>query len=172
MRSRLRRRSLGRLAPALAAAALLVPTSVAADTAYGGDRPNVAVSIGLGSIAFSLERGCPPPGLLACRPGVRVVASVPPAVPETVREAAIVATVRAVRAFGYRDLIKHEAPGAFRGRISAHGEPLARWRQDGRFAEIAIGGLELLTPAQRRTELASGPGLRVDVPVLQALAHR
>jgi len=97
------------------------------------------------AVALSVERACPPPALLACRPAVRfagrLTGDVPPGLKRDLR-----AVVRAgLRAAGFQELHARK-PGDdanVTGRISSRGETLARWRIQDRVVEIATGGLAL-----------------------------
>lgn len=129
----------------------------------------MALRAHLGHAVVSLERGCPPPGLLACRPGVRVTALLPSPPPPWVRVAVPAAVAHGLRVFGYRDLVVHAAERGFAGRVAARGEVLGRWQQADEILEIAVGGLELRDPAARREELERGPALALDPAVLAAL---
>ena len=96
-------------------------------------------------LILRIEASCPPPALLACRPAVRVVAILrEPATQRLERELQAV-LVAGLGAAGFEALRVRERGDADdpSGRITSHGETVARWRIDGRVLEVATGGLAL-----------------------------
>jgi hypothetical protein len=84
-------------------------------------------------LILRIEASCPPPAVLACRPAVRIIASLRhPATPRLQRE------LRAVL-------------------LAGPGETVARWRIHGRVLEVATGGLALRGERPART-----PPLRIE----------
>ena len=110
-------------------------------------------------LILRIEPSCPPPALLACRPAVRVVAILrEPATQRLERELQAV-LVAGLGAAGFEALRVRERGDADdpSGRITSHGETVARWRIDGRVLEVATGGLAL-----RGERPAPTPPLRIE----------
>jgi hypothetical protein len=96
-------------------------------------------------VQISIERSCPPPAALACRPAVRILGRLRMGRDVELQRALRTASVAALTAAGFRGMVAKSSrrPGVFRGRVVANGETLARWRMSGGGLEIATGGLEL-----------------------------
>jgi hypothetical protein len=110
-------------------------------------------------LILSIESSCPPPALLACRPAVRAIAILrEPATQRLERELQAV-LVAGLGAAGVEPLRVPERGDAddLSGRITSHGETVARWRADGRVLEVATGGLALSGEHPSRT-----PPLRIE----------
>ncbi len=110
-------------------------------------------------LILRIEASCPPPALLACRPAVRVIAILrEPATQRLERELQAV-LVAGLGAAGFEALRVRERGDADdpSGRITSHGETVARWRIDGRVLEVATGGLAL-----RGERPAPTPPLRIE----------
>lgn len=95
---------------------------------------------GLGRTRLSVERSCPPPALLGCRVGIRLVATVgvvPPA------EAAdrFERSARAVLEADGFERLRRSPAGPRRGRLLADEESLAAWDVSDRRLLGALGGL-------------------------------
>jgi hypothetical protein len=96
-------------------------------------------------VALTLERSCPPPALLACRPAVRFTGRLAGAVSPGLERDLRAVLLAGLRAAGFENLHARK-PGDdanVTGRISSRGETLARWRIDDGLVEIATGGLAL-----------------------------
>ena len=110
-------------------------------------------------LILRIEASCPPPALLACRPAVRAIAILrEPATQRLERELQAV-LVAGLGAAGFEALRVRERGDADdpSGRITSHGETVARWRIDGRVLEVATGGLALSGEHPPRT-----PPLRIE----------
>ena len=95
----------------------------------------------LSFVVVSVERRCPPPALLACRPAIRILGRLRerPA-PDLERKLR-----RSVGAAGFSGM-SAESSGRgdrVRGHVSAGAETLARWRASDGIFELATGGLDL-----------------------------
>ena len=89
-------------------------------------------------LILRIEASCPPPALLACRPAVRAIAILrEPATKRLERELQAV-LVAGLGAAGFEALRVQEHGDADdpSGRITSHGETVARWRIDGRMLEV------------------------------------
>lgn len=113
-------------------------------------------------LAISLERSCPPPAILACRPAIRLTGRLHDLPPAGLRRDLRTALVAGLHAAGFRGLTVHRSPTAgFGGRVNSRGETLARWRLAEGVLEVATGGLDLddAAPApQTRTGDDRDPG--------------
>ena len=137
------------------ARAIRTGLEVPANAAVGPDRLLSQFSY----LIIRIEASCPPPALLACRPAVRVVAILrEPATQRLERELQAV-LVAGLGAAGFEALRVRERGDADdpSGRITSHGETVARWRIDGRVLEVATGGLAL-----RGERPAPTPPLRIE----------
>jgi hypothetical protein len=126
--------------PALARA-IRTGLEVPADAGIEPERPLSQFSY----LILRIEPSCPPPAVLACRPGVRVIAVLrEPATPPLQRELRTV-FVAWLRAAGFEALRTPEDgdAGEKTGRITSRGETVAHWRIDGLVLEVATGGLAL-----------------------------
>jgi hypothetical protein len=98
----------------------------------------------LHAISVSVERVCPPPGLLGCRPGLRVAARLGEASPRSIsrRVGEIVCT--GLRHVGFRDLrVRSSADGSGLVRFGNESVDVAEWIVEGDTLRIAVGGLEI-----------------------------
>lgn len=136
-----------------------------------GERPTRDLLGSLSSLAISLERSCPPPALLACRPAVRITGrlSRPPA--PDLRQTLPMGLRTALRASGFRSMaIRSAASGPVAGRITSRGETLARWRLARGVLELATGGLALSArPRAPQERAGASPVVEVDRAVLARL---
>ncbi len=96
-------------------------------------------------LELSIERSCPPPALLACRPALRALAGVRPGSARGLGPALRAAVVAGLRAAGYRRLEVESRDGdaIVAGRVTSAGETLASWRGANGLLEVATIGLEL-----------------------------
>jgi hypothetical protein len=126
-------------------------------------------------VVISLERSCPPPALLACRPAIRFAGrlrSEPPPDLQSDLEAALVAGLRAA---GFRRLVVRGSQGGdFAGRVSSGGEMLAKWRLVDDVLVVVTGGLALepqasAAPARDASADSSEPVVEVNPSVLAML---
>jgi len=100
-------------------------------------------------IVVTVERSCPPPALLACRPGLRVVARLRERADAGLRPDLRVAILAGLRTAGFQQLTVGTATGRNMGRVTSRRETLAEWRLTGRMLQVATGGLTLAAPAPR-----------------------
>jgi hypothetical protein len=118
-----------------------------AAVARAGVNPKRDLLAPLGSLTVSLERSCPPPAVLACRPAVRLTGELsgePPPGYERELETAIVAGLREA---GFRGVTAQASDrGRLAGRATSQGEVLARWRLEGDALELTTTGLPLDEP--------------------------
>ena len=132
----------------------------------------------LPAISVSVERACPPPALLACRPGLRVAARLGEARPRSIsrRVGEIIRT--GLRHAGFRDLrVQSSADGSGLVRSGNESVDVAEWIVEGGTLKIAVGGLQLdaaaLTAPPPRDRPADGARprtrVRIDPPSLAAL---
>ena len=95
-------------------------------------------------LAVSLERSCPPPGILACRPAIRITARLRGEPSRGLRRSFRALLRAGLCASGYRRLaVEPSSSGEFAGRVISQEEILARWQLDRGVLELATGGLEL-----------------------------
>ena len=110
-------------------------------------------------LILRIESSCPPPAVLACRPAVRAIATLrEPASQRMERELQAV-LIAGLGAAGFEPLRVRERVDADHpsGRITSHGETVARWRADDSVLEVATGGLTLRGERPART-----PPLRIE----------
>jgi hypothetical protein len=94
------------------------------------------------AVVLSVERACPPPAVLACRPAVRFIGRLRSRASQPTRHEVGDVLVAELEAAGFENL--HAQPGTRSGlasRITSRGETLARWRLDDRVLEVVTGGL-------------------------------
>jgi hypothetical protein len=119
-----------------------------AAVARAGVNPKRDLLTPLDSLEVSLERSCPPPAVLACRPAVRLTGQLsgePPSGYERDLETAIVAGLREA---GFRGVTAQASDrGRLAGRATSQGEVLARWRLEGDTLEVTTAGLPLDEPS-------------------------
>jgi hypothetical protein len=126
----------------------------------------------LSFLVISLERSCPPPAIVACRPAIRVVGRLH-ARPDRDLERNLRTTVIAgLGAAGFRSVTARSSRRGDQllGRAAARGETLARWRICGGVLQVATGGLglrrcEALPNASSRLEVK----LAINRPTLESL---
>jgi len=141
-------------APALRRA--VIRTSMALSRAGVGARRDLLASFSF--LVISLERTCPPPALLVCRPAIRISGRLHREPAADLRRDLRVALIAGLRASGFRPTTVHAAPaGALAGRVTSRGETLARWRLTDGVVEVATGGLRLSDgTTEPATEMAPG----------------
>jgi hypothetical protein len=155
-------RTLPRLAPALATAASQPALSRAlhrgsAALTRAGVDPKREVLAPLSFVVISLERSCPPPAILACRPAIRFVGRLRDQPPLGLQRDLRAALVAGLRAAGFQRMVVRgsQASGELAGRVSSRGEALARWRLMDGVLEVVTGGLALQPPAAAAAVLRS-----------------
>jgi len=143
-------RTLPRLAPALATAASQPALSRAlhrgsAALTRAGVDPKRELLAPLSFVVISLERSCPPPAILACRPALRFAGRVRDQPPPSLQRHLRAALVAGLRAAGYQQMVVRgsQADGELAGRVSSRGEALARWRLVDGVLEVVTGGIAL-----------------------------
>ena len=111
----------------------------------------------LSLLEISVERSCPPPALLACSPAVRLTGLLEDAPPPAGFDHAVAAALASgLRATGARaPVVRSPANREGSGRVTSHGETLARWRRTGGLVEVVTGGLDLRPEAADVTDPAS-----------------
>jgi hypothetical protein len=99
-------------------------------------------------LVITIERSCPPPAVLACRPAIRVTGRLRGEPPADLKRNLRIATVAGLRAAGFRGLTARSSGsgGRVAGRVTSGGELLARWRLFGGVLEVASSGLTLDSP--------------------------
>lgn len=99
----------------------------------------------LSVLSISLERSCPPPAILACRPAIRIFGRLRERPPADLQRKLRTTLIAALRAAGFRSMVAEGSHHGdqLSGRVTARGETLARWRLSGGVLEIATGGLHL-----------------------------
>jgi hypothetical protein len=104
-------------------------------------------------LILRIESSCPPPALLACRPAVRAIAILREPATQRLERVLQAVLVAGLGAAGVEPLRVPERGDAddLSGRITSHGETVARWRADGRVLEVATGGLALSGEHPSRT---------------------
>jgi hypothetical protein len=109
-------------------------------------------------LILRIEASCPPPAVLACRPAIRAIAVLRGPSTQRLEQDLQTVLLAGLRSAGFDALRVRETPGAAdpSGRITSHGETVARWRTDGRVLEVATGGLTLEGERPART-----PSVRV-----------
>ena len=127
-------------------------------------------------VVITLERSCPPPALLACRPAIRFAGrlrSEPPPDLQSDLEAALVAGLRAA---GFRRLVVRGSQGGneLAGAVRSEGEVLAEWRLVDDVLVVVTGGLALepeasAAPARHASADSSEPVVEVNPSVLAML---
>jgi hypothetical protein len=126
----------------------------------------------LSFVVISLERSCPPPAILACRPAIRILGRLRDR-PDRDLERNLRATVIAgLDAAGFRGVTARSSRRGDQllGRAAARGETLARWCICDRGLEVATGGLglrgrEALPDASSQLEVK----LAINPPTLERL---
>jgi hypothetical protein len=126
----------------------------------------------LSFLVISLERSCPPPAIVACRPAIRILGRLR-ARPDRDLERNLRTTVIAgLDAAGFRSVTARSSRRGDQllGRAAARGETLARWRICDRVLEVATGGLglrgrEALPNASSQLEVK----LAINRPTLESL---
>jgi hypothetical protein len=120
-------------------------------------------------LVVSIERSCPPPALLACRPAIRAVGRLRGAPAADLQRNLRIATVAGLRAAGFQDLTVRSSGSGDRvaGRVTSGGELLARWRLFGGVLELASGGLALDSSASGAALAApaTAPGGATEVEI-------
>ena len=99
----------------------------------------------LSFVVVSVERRCPPPALLACRPAIRILGRLRERPAPDLERKLRRSVVAALGAAGFSGM-SAESSGRgdrVRGRVSAGAETLARWRASDGIFELATGGLDL-----------------------------
>jgi hypothetical protein len=118
----------------------------------------------LSFVVVSVERRCPPPALLACRPAIRILGRLRERPSPDLERKLRRAVVAALGAAGFSGM-SAESSGRgdrIRGRVSAGAETLARWRaSDGRF-QLATGGLDFKR-GDRLPDEASYSRLKIEI---------
>ena len=98
----------------------------------------------LRAISVSVERACPPPALLACRPGLRVAARLGEASPRSISRPVGEIVRTGLRHAGFRDLrFRSSADGSGLVRSGNESVDVAEWIVDGGTLRIAVGGLQI-----------------------------
>ncbi len=99
----------------------------------------------LSFVVISLERSCPPPAILACRPAIRFAGRLRGEPPPDAQRDLRAALVAGLRAAGFRRLVVRgpQGSGEVAGQVMSQGEALARWRLVDGVLEVVTGGLEL-----------------------------
>lgn len=108
----------------------------------------------LSFVVVSVERRCPPPALLACRPAIRILGRLRERPAPDLERKLRRAVVAALGAAGFSGM-SAESSGRgdrVRGRVSAGAETLARWRASDGIFELATGGLDLSREDRLRDE--------------------
>ena len=129
----------------------------AAALARAGVDPTRDLLAPFSSVVISLERSCPPPALLACRPAIRFAGRLRGDPPPGLERSLAAGLVAGLRAAGFRRMDVHGSPGGdLAGRITSDGEVLARWRLVDDVLVVVTGGLEL-EPEDTAMGVAAGP---------------
>jgi hypothetical protein len=97
----------------------------------------------LSFLAVSLERSCPPPAVLACRPAIRLTGRLRDLPPPGFERDLRTALTAGLRATGFPGLTVHRSPATDSGRVRSRGETVARWRVADGDLEVVTGGLDL-----------------------------
>jgi hypothetical protein len=154
-------RTLPRLAPALGTAASQPGLSRAlhrgsAALTRAGVDPKREFLAPLSFVVISLERRCPPPAILACRPAIRFAGRLRGEPPMDLQSDLRAALVAGLRAAGFQRMVVRgsQASGELAGRVTSGGEALARWRLVDGLLEVVTGGLAL-QPAAAAAALRS-----------------
>jgi hypothetical protein len=115
----------------------------AARDAGAGLRAKLATSVR--DMRVTVENSCPPPALLACRPGFRLSGELPEGVSARLRQDLALAVPAALRRLGYRrvEIRQRRQRNELVGRAVSGPETLARWRTRERVLELVTGGLRL-----------------------------
>jgi hypothetical protein len=110
-------------------------------------------------LVISLERSCPPPALLACRPAIRVIGRLRGEPPADLDRNLQIAIVAGLRVAGFRALSLYSTTEGdrFGGRVTSSEETLARWRLSSDVLEVATGGLALDSAADAAATLPPPP---------------
>jgi hypothetical protein len=95
------------------------------------------------AVVLRVERSCPPPALLACRPGVRFMGRLQPGAPRPSSRKVEAVVIAELEGVGFEQLHAQRPPrgAGLAGRIGSRGETLARWRLQDRVLEVITGGL-------------------------------
>jgi hypothetical protein len=121
---------------------------------------------------LSLERSCPPPAVLDCRPGIRFVGRFEGELPAGMGRTLRRVLGRSLRESGFGRLaFEATAGGESGGRVITRGETVARWRVERDLLQIATGGLSLRPAREVLAPAPAGPSaeLEADPHTLAAL---
>jgi hypothetical protein len=126
----------------------------------------------LSFLVISLERSCPPPAILACRPAIRILGRLRDR-PDRDLERNLRTTVSAgLDAAGFRSVTAHSSRRGdqLRGRATARSETLVRWRVSNGVLEVATGGLGL-RGREELPDASSEPEVKLAInpPTLESL---
>lgn len=130
-------------------------------------------------LSVTIERSCPPPGILGCGPALRIAARPPDRAPRELSRGLAAIVPVALRAAGYRDLrLAPMRSGKAGGRVISAHEVLARWRVEPGGFELVTDGLELgdrnaaaLLAADGGGSAAGGLRIEVNEATLAEVLH-
>lgn len=99
----------------------------------------------LSFVVVSVERSCPPPALLACRPAIRILGRLRERPAPDLERKLRRSVVAALGAAGFSGMSAESSGRGDRihGRVIAGAETLALWRASDGIFELATGGLDL-----------------------------
>jgi hypothetical protein len=97
----------------------------------------------LSFVVISLERSCPTPAILACRPAIRILGRLRDRLDGDLERNLRTAVIAGLDAAGFRSVTARSSRRGdeLLGRAAARGETLARWRVSDGVLEVATGGL-------------------------------
>lgn len=118
----------------------------------------------LSFVVISLERTCPPPAILSCRPAIRIFGRLRERPDPELQGKLRTSLIAALRDAGFRGVAADSSPRGdqLRGRVTARGETLGRWHVSDGVLEIVTGGLSLSGGAAAPRE-GSQPAVKVEM---------
>jgi hypothetical protein len=126
----------------------------------------------LSFLVISLDRRCPPPAILACRPALRILGRLRDRPDRDLERNLRTAVIAGLDAAGFRSLTARSSRRGdqLRGRATARSETLARWRVSNGVLEVATGGLSL-RGREELPDASSGPELKLAInpPTIERL---